>query len=168
MSGRFDELLTKGRSGQLSPSEAEEMARLLNAPLLDPLERPPAGFASRRVFRTSDVANRVREVDWFARLGKPLTVDLTMPIERVGSWAEAAENCRDAGWEAAQLEAQNQLTLWLHQNDMTIYQRWNEFVERHKEEVVTPLANSVLLPYQRQHGLDEAVVHSVQWDVLAC
>jgi hypothetical protein len=93
-------------------------------------------------------------------------VDLTMPIERVGSWAEAIEGCQDVGWENVQLEAQNQLTLWLHENDKNNYRRWNEFVVRYKEQVVTPLTDSVLLPYQRRHDLDEAIVHSVQWDIL--
>jgi hypothetical protein len=166
MSDRFEVLLAKGRSGSLSPAETEELARLLNAPLLDPLEAIPAGFASKHAFTPNDVAGRVRRADWLARLGQPLTLDLTMPVLRVGDWAEAAEGCRDPSWENAQLEAQNQLTLWLHQHDRANYQRWNEFVGRHKEEVVTPLSETVLVPYQRRHGLDDAVVHSVQWDIL--
>lgn len=166
MSDRFEELLAKGRSGRLSPAETDELARLLNGPLLDPLGNSPAEFVSKHAFTASDVAGRVHRIDWFTRLGEPLEVDLTMPVERVGSWAEAAEGCRDVGWENAQLEAQNQLTLWLHQHDRDSYQRWNEFVVRNKEEVITPLTESTLLPYHRRHGLEDAIVHSVQWDVL--
>lgn len=165
MSDRFEELLAKGRLGRLSPAETDELARLLNGPLLDPLENPPAEFVSKHAFTASDVTGRVRRVNWFARLGEPLALDMTMPVERVGSWT-AAEGCRAAGWENAQLEAQNQLTLWLHQHDRANYQRWNELVGGHKEEVVTPLTESTLLPYQQRHGLEDAIVHSVQWDVL--
>ena len=166
MSERFEELLAKGRSGRLSPAETDELARLLNGPLLDPLENPPAEFVSKHAFMASDVAGRVRRIDWFARLGAPLAVDLTMSVERVGSWVEAIEGCRDVGWENAQLEARNQLTLWLHRHDRDSYQRWNELVVKSKEEVITHLTESTLLPYQWRHGLEGAFVHSVQWDVL--
>lgn len=139
---------------------------MLNGPLLDPLANPPTEFVSKHTFTESDVVDRVCRIDWFAHLGQPLTLDLTMPFERVRSWAEAAEASRDEGWQNAQLEAQNQLTLWLHQHDSSNYQRWNEFVGWYKEQVLTPLTESKLLPYQSRHGLDDDFVHSVQWNIL--
>jgi hypothetical protein len=166
MGDRVEELLTKGRSGRLSPAEIEELARLLVAPVLGPPGYPPAEFASKHVFPATDVAGRVWRVGWFTHVGEPLELDLTMPVERVGSWSEAAEGCRDVGWQNAQLEAVNQLTLWLHQHDRGNYQRWNECNARHREEVVTPLAESILLPHQRLHNLDDTFVQSVQLDIL--
>jgi hypothetical protein len=166
MNDRFQELLAKGQLGRLSPAESEELAGMLNAPILSQPSHVVPGFVSKHAFTANDIVGRVRAIDWFAHLGKPLSLDLTMPVVRVGSWSEAAECCRDAGWENAQLEAQNQLTFWLHQHDRDNYRQWNEFVVRNKEEVITPLTDGVLLPYQHRHGLDDALVHSVQWDVL--
>jgi hypothetical protein len=41
---RFAELMAKGQTGRLSPTETEELARALTAPILDPLANPPSGF----------------------------------------------------------------------------------------------------------------------------
>lgn len=166
MSDRFESLLAKGRSGQLNPAETEELARLLNAPLLEPSNASLAGFTSKHTFIPSDVPGRVRRIDWFSRVGKPPAFNLTMPVLQVVNWAEAVESCQNPGWDTAQLEAQNQLTMWLHNHARAHYQRWNEFVIKHKEDVVTPLSETVLLPFQQRHSLDVAVVQSVQWDVL--
>jgi len=46
MADRFADLLAKGRSGQLSEPEMEELARLLNAPILDPTQ-PSSMFVSK-------------------------------------------------------------------------------------------------------------------------
>jgi hypothetical protein len=166
MSDRFESLLAKGRLGPLNPAETDELVRLLNAPLLEPSKSSLVGFTTKHTFMPSDLPERVRRIGWFSQVGTPLTFNLTMPVLQVGNWAEAFECCRNAVWENAQLEAQNQLTMWLHNHDRAHYQRWNEFVDKHKEEVVTPLTETVLLPCQQRHSLDDAVVQSVQWDVL--
>ena len=63
---------------------------------------------------------------------------------------------------------QNQLTLWLHANDLAAYQKWNEIVQGHKTAVVTPLIEQTITPFKEVHRLPIALVHSVQWDVLGC
>jgi hypothetical protein len=166
MSDRFEILLAKGRSGLLNPAETEELVRLLNAPLLEPSKSSLAEFTSKHTFLPSDVPERVRRIGWFSQVGKPLTINLTIPVVQVANWAEAVKSCQYTGWENAQLEAQNQLTMWLHNHDRAHYQHWNEFVSKYKQEVVTPLTETVLLPYHQRHSLDVAVVQSVQWDVL--
>ncbi len=83
MSDRYAELLTKGQAGPLMPEEVEELARLMNAPLLDPVTTPD--FVSRRDFAPSDVAGRLEAIEWFARCGEPATFDLTMAVEQVNS-----------------------------------------------------------------------------------
>jgi hypothetical protein len=164
---RFAELLEKGRAGQLSPEESEELARLLNAPILDPVINPPAGFVSRHTFGPSDVAERVRAIDWFSHCGEPLDLDLTMEVEQVRSWSKAMKACASQTWENAELGAQNQLTLWLHNNDRENYQEWNKLVEQFKAEVVNPLTEEKWVPFQQKHGLGITLVHSVQWNILS-
>lgn len=142
------------------------MARLLNATLLDSAGNPPAGFVSKHAFALSDVAGRLRAIEWFGRCGQPASLDLSMPNEQVGGWPEAVKACKLSAWEDAELGAQNQLTLWLHQHDREKYQRWNDLVAQHKAAVVNPLTAEWWEPYRQEHGLDIAVVHSVQWDIL--
>jgi hypothetical protein len=166
MSDRFAELLAKAQAGQLGPEETEELARLLNAPILGPPDAGP-GFRSKHTFGPSDVAGRVRAIEWFARCGRPLSLDLTMPVERVGSWPEAVASLAEDVWSNVELEAQNQLTVWLHNHDRERYQSWNERVVGFKAAVIDPLTERHLVPYQARHGLDVVVVYSVQWDVLS-
>jgi hypothetical protein len=74
MGGRLDELLSKGRAGRLSKDETEELASLLNAPILDPLGQASAGFVSKHTFVKTDVASRIRAIKWFGHIGEPLTL----------------------------------------------------------------------------------------------
>jgi hypothetical protein len=69
-------------------------------------------------------------------------------------------------WENVELEARNQLTIRLHQRDRENYQNWNTLVAEHKAGVLDRLTDEKWIPYQQSRGLDIAVVHSVQWDVL--
>jgi hypothetical protein len=166
MDERFAELLAKGRTGQLTPGETEELARLLNAPILDSLESPAPGFVSKRDFTPGDLATTLRAIDWFAHCGEPISLDLSMTVEQVSSWPEAVESCADVVWENVELEARNQLTIWLHRHDRENYQNWNTLVAEHKAGVLDRLTDEKWIPCQQSRGLDIAVVHSVQWDVL--
>jgi hypothetical protein len=138
----------------------------LNAGMIEAVTNPPPGFVSRRQFVEDDVAARVNSIDWFARCGERLALDLTMETEPARGWAQAIECCKSPAWENAQLEAQNQLTVWLHLHDGAGYRRWNETVVAHKDATVSPLTERILVPFQAEHGLDIALVHSVQWDIL--
>jgi len=163
---RFAQLMAKGQNGRLTLAETEELAQLLNAPIIEPLGNPPPGSGSDRSFARSDISGRLRAIDWFSRCGESLSFSLSMPIVQVAGWTEAVSSCTDGVWENVELEAQNQLTLWLHQHDRQNYQRWNELVGGFKSAVVNPLTEEKWEPYRRRHGLDVAVVHSVQWDAL--
>lgn len=167
MSERFAELLAKGRRGRLTPEESDELARRLNALILDPLETGRPGFMSKHSFTPSDMAGRLRRIDWFSRCGQPLALDLSMEIDRVLTWREAAETCTGEAWEDVELEAQNQLTLWLGRHDRENFQRWNERVERHKIAVIDPLAERAWEPYLLKRELDPAILHSMRWDILS-
>jgi hypothetical protein len=163
---RFAELMAKGQTGRLTAAETEELARLLNGPILDPLDNPPTAFVSDRSFAPRDIPGRLRAIEWFSRCGEPLSLTLSMPVVRVTGWPEAVASCMDGVWENVELEAQNQLTLWLHQHDRQNYQRWNDLVDRFKSAVLNPLTEERWEPYRRRNGLDVAVVHSAHWDVL--
>jgi hypothetical protein len=163
---RFAELMAKGQAGRLTPAEREEFARALNAPILDPLTNPPPGFVSKHPFTSSDIPGRLHEVNWFSRCGEPLSLDLSMPVEQVPGWPEAVASCADIAWENVEIKAGNQLTLWLHEHDRPSYRQWNELVVGFKAAVVYPLTEERWEPYRRRYGLDVAVLHSVQWDVL--
>lgn len=138
----------------------------LNAGMIEAISNPPPGFTSKRKFVPSDVAGRLKNIDWFSQCGKPVCLDLTVQTKQVGGWDEAISACKSLEWENVQLEAQNQLTLFLHNHDRANYQNWNHIVAAHKESTVNPLTRKKLTPFQTQHGLDITLVHSVQWDVL--
>lgn len=165
MNERVTSLLAKGLAGGLTPAETEELAGLLNAPILGPVEDQPAGFVSTHVFTQSDLAARLRKIDWFSHCGDPLSCELSMPVEQVGSWSAALESCADAVWEDVQLEAQNQLTLWLHQHDRDNFQNWNKVVLENKR-LLKQLAEAAWIPYQQSHALDSMFVRCIEWDVL--
>jgi hypothetical protein len=138
----------------------------LNAGMIEAVTNPPPGFVSKHRFVETDVAARVNSISWFAHCGECLALDLPMETEQARGWEQAIESCKTLAWENAQLEAQNQLTLWLHLNDRPSYQKWNEIVVAHKDATVNPLKEKILAPFQAKHGFDIALVHSVQWDIL--
>jgi hypothetical protein len=68
-----------------------------------------------------------------------LDIELTMPVKSVDSWETAVEACSRTEWENIELEAQNQLSLWLHDNARERFQKWNEIVVDHKDTTVNTL-----------------------------
>ncbi len=138
----------------------------LNAGVLQAVTQPPKGFVSKLSFGDTDLASRVRAIRWFACCGQPFDLDLTMNTERVADWPTAIASCKDPVWENVELDAQNQLTLWLHAHARTEYQKWNEIVLAHKAVVLNPLIERDIATFQSRHGLEIALVHCVQWDIL--
>jgi hypothetical protein len=138
----------------------------LNAGMIQAVTNPPQGFVSKLSFGETDLASRLRAIRWFACCGLPLDFDLTMTTERVPDWPTAIAACKDPAWENVELEAQNQLTLWLHAHARSEYQKWNEIILAHKASLLNPLIEQMVVPFQEKHALDIALVHSVQWDIL--
>jgi hypothetical protein len=79
------------------------------------------GFVSKHKFKTTDIDKRLKAIDWFSCCGKPLKLDLTMEFEQVNTWPEAINLCKTVTWENVEIEAQNQLSLWLHRNERKNY-----------------------------------------------
>jgi hypothetical protein len=163
---RLNELMAKGQRGQFTSAEREELARALVAPILPPFTDGPADFVSKNTFCQRDLVSHLRTFTWFSRCGEPLSLDLSMPIVPVSGWPEAMEWCTDGFWENVELEAKNQLTVWLHEHDNQNYQQWNERVDRFKASILNLLTEQAWEPYRQRHDLDVVVVHSVQWDIL--
>ena len=139
----------------------------LNAGMIEAVTNPPTGFASRHRYEETEAVARLRAIDWFVNCGTPVSLDLTTPFRQVSSWDEAIECCTSVEWENSQLEAQNQLTLWMHLHDRERYQGWNESVSEHKKTTLDPLIKQVIAPLLAKSVSEPAtVIPSVQWDIL--
>ena len=126
----------------------------------------PEDFASKFYFPVSDLESRLKTINWFENCGKPLDLNLSMSLNRVGCWEQAIEKCQTFEWENVTLEARNQLTVWLHFNDKANYQNWNKIVDAHKSTTLNSLIAEHIIPFQLNHNLDATFVHCVQWDIL--
>lgn len=173
MDARFAELLQKAKEEHLTSVEKNELARLLNAPLL---ERPLIDFVSKHSMKPSDVEVRINNIKWFDHCAEPVRLDLTMSIERVSSWAQAIGNLAWASqtehmrssWKNVQLAAQNQLTRWLCDNRPDDYSRWDDIAGKH-EESTNALIREKILPFQKNHELPDCFIQSVNCDIsFAC
>lgn len=138
----------------------------LTAGMIEAVTNPPPGFASKHKFAESDIVAKIGSINWFVNCGQPFALDLTMEAKQVRTWNQALKSCKSPAWDNAVLEAQNQLTLWLHLHQREKYQRWNETVDDHKKKVVNPLTEEKIVPFQIQNSLDIVFVHSVQWNIL--
>lgn len=147
----------------LTPEQAAGLAWELTAPLLE----RPEGFESKHTFARTNVATRVRKIDWFANVGKPLKLDLTMQVERVADWKTAARETSARAWENAQLEASNQLTAWLSDNATKAYDtKWDRLIDEHKAKVIKPLMKSALDSFAKKDKLPREVLQAVETDIL--
>jgi hypothetical protein len=163
---RLSELLDMAQRGRLTPEESEELVTMLNEPVMAPAGHAVAGFVSKHAFGPSDLSARINTIRWFSKCGEPVVLDLTMEIERVDSWPAAMQECQGVAWENIELEALNQLHVWLHRNNPARYSVWNDIVIQHKADLIAPLVKEKIVPFQLKQGLDVAIVHSTSWDVL--
>jgi cell wall assembly regulator SMI1 len=83
---------------------------------------------------------RLARVPWCARCGQgPTELGLPFPAVWLSTWKETKTRMGSRSWHNAELEASNELTLWLHNNAPDAYQSWNERVARIKATVVAEL-----------------------------
>ena len=153
-----------GRSG-LSAEEARALLKESNDALFGPGPEP---FVSRKKFAPSDMAERVRSIAWFSRVGEPDDAfDVSMPVERVKSWPAAMKALKSRAWEAATLDARNQLSERLSDTHRDRSRQWNKITADLKRTVIVPLEKKTLEPFREAWGLDVELLHSVRWNVLA-
>jgi hypothetical protein len=134
-----------------------------NSGLVEAVANPSEGYLSRRTFQAADMRARLSRIAWFSQCGTQSPLELSCSTSTVVDWTEAVEASESPSWENAQLEAANQLTLWLHRHASSRYQDWNEVTRRHKEELITPLVEQRLSDL----GARATVRASVTWDILA-
>ena len=133
MFSRLLKILETGKKRPLTDAEIKEAAHEINRPLLEPLMKPlPPGFVSSRQFRLGDVVARIKDIPWFSNIGHPFAGNLSAQIKPIKNWKEAVRCCRTQETDAAQLEAQNQLTLWLSKNAREEYRKWSDAVGKYK------------------------------------
>src|SRR5262249_56052664 len=109
------EVVERGGGGGMASGGSGELGRMVNAPLMPPAGHA-VGFVSKHTFEPSDLPARIAAIRWFSKCGEQLTLDLTMEVESARSWWAAIQACQSIAWENVELEAQNQLTVWLHQH----------------------------------------------------
>ena len=128
--------------------------------------REPPRFAPAGRHTRSDIAARLRAIDWFANCGRSQPGDFAIPARLVRSWSDAVASLSDERWERTTLDATNALSEWLFTHAPTDYKHWNDRVDRFKSSVLAPLTPRVLVPVQQRHDLPDVFLHSVQWDLV--
>lgn len=156
----------------MEPRESGAFIRLggiltdLNSGMVDAIEHPPAGFASRCLFQPSDMAGRLSEVRWFHSAGRgPSSLEVTPSLVWLSSWDEALKADELPEWEDATLEAQNQLTMWLHMNAPADYQSWNERAQRLKADLL-PRLSPAWAPHDARPAWPASFKSSLEWNIL--
>ncbi len=105
---------------------------------------------------------RLARVPWCARCGRgPTELDLPFPTLWLSTWQEAQARMSSTSWVNAQLEASNELTVWLHRNARDDYRSWNERVGRVKAGLVAEL-EPVWKRRQEELGLGPRLVSGLQ------
>jgi hypothetical protein len=138
----------------------------LNSGMTEALRNPPPGFRSRYRFEPENLASRLAHIPWFSRCGAgPEGLQITPAISWAATWAEAAETAESPDSEGADLEAQNQLTLWLSLNQKAEYATWNERVVRLRAELLEPLFPR-WTAFKEEAHLGDWFLHTVRWQVL--
>src|SRR5262245_19290571 len=103
MPDRLSKLLDMAQRGRLTTEESQELATMLNAPVMASAEHVVAGFVSKHMFEPSDLSARINAIRWFSKCGEPVVLDLTMEIESVRSWPAAMQECQGVAWENIEL-----------------------------------------------------------------
>lgn len=117
-------------------------------------------------FFAPEFVQSLHAIEWFAHCGEALPEGLPFEAVQLATQKKAMRRCVSSQWEAATLEARNDVTGFLAMQARDRYQQWNAIGQEAKELVTQPLAQEFWLPYAQQHGLDMDFVHCVQWDVL--
>lgn len=114
---------------------------------------------------SEELLDALDRIDWFTCVGmhdfQPATV--------LDSWQQAIAFATDRrDWESFRLERRNDLTVFLHNNAMDRYRKWNEITADLKKRI-EPMVSRKITDVSVAHNLPKALEHCVRWDCLgAC
>jgi hypothetical protein len=163
---RFKSPNSKRGVHSMTEDQLKALVNEVNRPIIEPLLNPPRGYQSSLEFTESDLPAPIRAIKWFSRCGMPITAKASIPIRRAVDWGQAIALSKSDNWENTELEAQNQLTIWLCRNVPDQYQKWNDFVRQHKVDTITPIIEPAIKSFCRDQSIDESILNCVQWDIL--
>lgn len=123
--------------------------------------------ADERAPKTVDeLRSRLAGLPWCARCGQGSPAfDLPLEAAWLTKGKEVKVRLASTSWKNALLEAQNELSSWLHHHAHDDYQSWNERVKRLKAGLLAELEP---VWQDRQHELDLGpdLVSTLQWIIL--
>lgn len=112
-----------------------------------------------------DVAKEMLEklaiADWFAEVGKQNVENAIV----ISSWREAIEKCTSHWWKEFTLEAQNQISIFLVNNNRERFRQWNNVTQEIKH-ISIPMVQKKIGEIVKENQLPKSFVDRVQWDIL--
>ncbi len=107
----------------------------------------------------------IRAIRWFENCGKPCRVAVPFETRMVADWSGAIAASIGLESEDAQLQARNELSLYLHDNHRARYQRWNDIVAAADEQCLNELSEETWQPICLEQGADDRVAISIGLDI---
>ena len=114
---------------------------------------------------TEEIKDRIKNIDWFSKCGNDHVIVTSFDVYAINSWHDASEYFAQEIWEERTLEAQNNLTTFLHDRYRREYSSWNEKAKEGRDfiqEEVVPR----LISIKEAHGLTDLFLDCVKWDIL--
>ena len=93
-------------------------------------------FRSIRKFKQADLTQRLSEISWLQNIGSQPELECSFSCQFETTWKQAARSLIAVERSNTFLEAQNQLTTWLHQYHQEEYSNWNQHVDEHWKDVL--------------------------------
>lgn len=113
----------------------------------------------------NDGLARLRDVAWFADVGRKSTIPKTALAAKWMPLDEGVEQLVSPAWENVTAEAAGDLTLWLHQRCKGDFDRWNDLVAEAK-----PVIDAVGVPAAERlaarTGVGTALIDCLRWDLV--
>jgi hypothetical protein len=111
------------------------------------------------------IFDRINKIEWFINCGKEVPIDIPYEVKYINSWNVAKKYYNQYKWEDVTLEAQNNLTVFLHIKYRSEYEEWNNIVVESKKYLKADVIPKLSL-IREENNLDEGFVNTVTWDIL--
>ena len=108
---------------------------------------------------------RIRNINWFHKIGEPLGSSFDFEIVGIQTWDEAPIYLHLDAWTDAKLEAHNALTSFLSRSHKAEYRNWNILAAASREFLKNEV-EAHMLPIAQAHKLTKVFLTTVQWCLL--